>query len=102
MTTIIDDVDRHDGRTITATFTIPGGDPTNPTDRRDPTATTATFRTPSGVETAPSLTKDSTGVYHFDAVFDEALSYFARIAGTGAVTAVAIVEIRVKEDPFTT
>ena len=99
---VFDDIDRGDGRTITATFVVPGGDPANPADRRDPTAAAATLRDPDGNETTPALTKASTGVYTFDAVFSKPLSWWGRIAGTGAVTAVAIFEVRVREDVFST
>ena len=99
---VFDDIDRGDGRTITATFVVPGGDPTNPSDRRDPTAVTGTLRDPDGTETTPTVSKSSTGVYTMDVVCSKPLSWWARIQGTGAVTAVAIAELRVREDVFST
>jgi hypothetical protein len=100
--TVFDDIDRGDSRTFTFIFTIPGGDPTNPTDRRDPTTAVLTWRTPAGVESTPALAHPGVGVFTVDLVLDEELSYWGRIRGTGTITAVDIFEARVRTDVFAT
>jgi hypothetical protein len=109
--TVFEDIDRHDARTFTATFVIPGGDPANPTDRRDPSDVYHAIRTPAGVETeihynnpgGAALTKASTGVYQYTVTdFSEELSWWGRFRGTGSFAAVVVYEARVRTDVFTT